>query len=101
MNTLLFTKINDGGELLVPKLNVGHIFAGLVLSTLIYLTALQWNAAFTLSVQKLQTKHQELNEEEASYVIASSITVFVVLITIIIYFALRKQTLKIKKQNKA
>lgn len=96
MNTLLFTSV-DEGQLQVPRLNVGVIFAGLVLSTLVYLTALQWNAAFTLSIQKLQQKHQELDEEEASYIVASSVTVFVVVITLIVYFALRH---RISKRNR-
>jgi hypothetical protein len=95
MNALLLTSVNEG-QLEVPRLNVGIIFAGLVLSTLVYLTALQWNAAFTLSIQKLQNKHKELTEEEASYVVASSITVFAILITLIVYFALRK----ISKRNR-
>ena len=88
MNTLLFTSVDDG-QLQVPRLNVGVIFAGLVMSTLVYLTALQWNSAFSLSIQKLQEKHQELDEEEASYIVASSVTVFVIVITLIVYFALR------------
>jgi lysylphosphatidylglycerol synthetase-like protein (DUF2156 family) len=92
MNTLLYTSVADDGHLKVPRLTVGHIFAGVVLSTLVYLTALQWNNALTLSIQNLQNKHQELNEEEASYLVASSITVFIVLITLIIYFALRSQS---------
>ena len=96
MNTLLFTSV-DEGQLQVPRLNVGVIFAGLVLSTLVYLTALQWNAAFSLSIQKLQQKHQELDEEEASYIVASSVTVFVVVITLIVYFALRH---RISKRNR-
>lgn len=93
MNTLLFTSVDDG-QLQVPKLNVGVIFAGLVLTTLVYLTALQWNAAFSMSIQKLQQKHQELDEEEASYIVASSVTVFVVVITLIVYFALRHRIRK-------
>ena len=98
MNTLLFTSV-DEGQLHVPRLNVGVIFAGLVLSTLVYLTALQWNAAFTLSIQKLQQKHQELDEEEASYIVASSVTVFVVVITLIVYFALRHRISKRQKRS--
>jgi hypothetical protein len=89
MNNLLFTTVDSGGQLKVPKLNVGVIFAGLVMSTLVYLTALQWNAAFSLSIENLQNKHKELNEEEASYVVAASVTVAVIVITLIIYFALR------------
>ena len=93
MNTLLYTSVDDG-KLQVPQLNVGVIFAGLVLSTLVYLTALQWNAAFTFSIEKLQKKHKELDEEEASYVVATSITIFVVLLTVIIYFVIRDKNSK-------
>lgn len=96
MNTLLFTSV-DEGQLKVPKLNVGVIFAGLVMGTLVYLTALQWNAAFTLSIQNLQNKHKELNEEEASYVVASAVTVFAIVVTLIVYFALRH---RMSKRNK-
>lgn len=98
MNTLLFTSVDDG-QLQVPRLNVGVIFAGLVLATLVYLTALQWNSALSLSIQKLQQKHNEVDEEEASYIVASSITVFVVLITLIVYFALRKRSKRHKQQQ--
>jgi uncharacterized membrane protein len=94
MNNLLFTTVDSGGQLKVPKLNVGVIFAGLVLSTLVYLTALQWNAAFSLSIENLQTKHKELNEEEAAYVVAGAVTVSVVIITLIVYFALRSRARK-------
>ena len=94
MNTLLYTSVSDEGHLQVPRLTIGHIFAGVVLSTLIYLTALQWNSALSLSIQNLQNKHKELNEEEASYVVAASITVFIVLITMIIYFAMRSSSKK-------
>lgn len=93
MNTLLFTSVDDG-QLQVPKLNVGVIFAGLVLGTLVYLTALQWNAAFTLSIEKLQNKHKELDEEEGSYVVASAVTVFSIVITLIVYFVLRHRMSK-------
>lgn len=94
MNTLLYTSVSDEGHLQVPRLTIGHIFAGVVLSTLVYLTALQWNSALSLSIQNLQNKHKELNEEEASYVVAASITVFIVLITMIIYFAMRSSSKK-------
>jgi hypothetical protein len=89
MNSLLYTTVNEKGHLHVPKLTIGHIFAGVVISTLVYLTALQWNSALTLSIQNLHKKHKELNEEEASYLVAATITVFIVLITMLIYFAIR------------
>lgn len=97
MNTLLFTSFDETGQLRVPRLNIGYVFAGLILSTLVYLTALQWNAAFQLSIQNLQQKHQEISEEAASYIVASSITVFIILVTIVVYFAIRgnKKTQKL------
>jgi hypothetical protein len=88
MNSLLFATVDDSGLIRVPHINIGHIFAGVLLSTLVYLTALQWHAAFDFSMKKLQTKHKELNEEEGSYVIAASVTVFAVLAALIVYFAL-------------
>lgn len=99
MNSLLYTTVSEEGHLKVPRLTVGHIFAGVVLSTLIYLTALQWNSALTLSIQHLQNKHKELNEEEASYLVAATITVFVILITLIIYFVLRSNNKKLQRME--
>jgi heme/copper-type cytochrome/quinol oxidase subunit 2 len=100
MNALLFPSVSDG-HLEIPRLNVGVIFAGLVMATLVYLTALQWNAALSLSIQKLQQKHQELDEEEAAYIVASSISVFVIVVTLIVYFALRKRTHRHKKKRRS
>ena len=89
MNSLLFTSVDEAGRIRVPRLNIGYIFAGVVMTTLVYLTALQWNSAFKLSIQNIQQKHQELSEEAAAYVVASSVTVFIILITVIIYFVIR------------
>lgn len=99
MNNLLFTTVDvSTGRVTVPKLNVGLIFSAILLTTLVYLAALQWNSAFTLSIQNLQNRHQELNEEEASYVVAASVTVFLLLITVLIYFIMRHS---LKRMNKS
>lgn len=89
MASFILPEIRNG-RVEVPKIHVGWIISTVLISSLSFVTALQWQNAFYESLISLKERHKvKLSKLSLEYISASIVTVVVILFVIMIYYMLR------------